>query len=158
MKILQQQNVAHLEQCLAEVPYNEDRIMIILQPVVTGSTSSLTNLDSNAQDHAIKQIIETMIGMLLSNIITVDVQPLISSTGKVMFIDFTEAKQLSPTPTASDLTGVVAFCNEIMALIPEEKRGDAAADLNSLLQDLKNHGVVLQSDINDTVVSIWLDV
>jgi len=155
---LQQKNVVHVEQCLAEVPYNEDRTMVILQPVVSESTSSITNLDLNAQDHAIEQIIETMVGMLLSNIITVDVQPLISRTGEVIFIDFTEAKQLSFTPTASDLTGVVGFCNEMIALIPEMKRGDAAADLNRLLKDLKNQGIMLQRDIYDIVESIWLDV
>ena len=136
--------------------YDQDRTMISLIPVVTGRTSSIVNLDLDAQQSAIQQVVETMIGMLAANTITVDVQPLISDTGDVLFIDFTEAMRLSSPPTAADLTGVVGFCNEMMALIPENGREHALAYLKVVIADFEKKNTFLDDDILDVVRSIWL--
>lgn len=154
---LETEHVPHVEQCLAQMPYDKDRVMIALQPVVTNRGSSIANLGSSAQENAIKQVMETTLYMLLANVITVDVQPLISDIGEVLFIDFTEAKQLSYPPTASDLTGVIGFCNEMMALIPEDRRDYALEYFKLSLKDLERLGTVLQEDVYNVVESILLE-
>ena len=136
--------------------YDVDRTMISLAPVVTGRTSSLANLDLNAQRNAIQQVVETMVGMIAANIITIDVQPLISESGDVLFIDFTEARMLKSPPTAADISGVVGFCNEMMALIPENMREDALAYLKQLISDYETKGIFLCEDVLDVLRSIWL--
>ena len=69
-----------------------------------------------------------MINVLRANVITMDVQPLIDKeTGDVIFIDFTEARQLVSPPTAYEVAAVVGFCNEMLALVPETMRGVAGS-------------------------------
>jgi hypothetical protein len=158
LQILQQYHVPHIEQCVAQMQYDKDRTMIALTPVVGDRTSSLSNLDNKAQENAIKQVIETMVAMLLANTITVDVQPLITESGEVLFIDFTEARQMAFPPTESDLAGATGFCNEMITLIPDGKKEDAAATLRFILKGLENEGTILQSDIYSIVESIWLEM
>lgn len=156
LRTLESNNVPHVERCLAQVPYDEGRIMIALRPVVMDRTSSLAKLSSTAQENAIRQVVETTIGMLLANVITVDLQPLVSDTGDVLFIDFTEAKQLSSPPSASDLNGLVGFCNEILALIPVECRDRAMILFQQALEDMEKRGFTLEDEIYTIVDGIFL--
>jgi predicted Ser/Thr protein kinase len=156
LQILESNNVPHVERCLSRLPYDEGRIMIAMQPVVMDRTSSLANLSSHAQEKAIQQVVETTIGMLLANVITVDVQLLVSDTGDVLFIDFTEAKQLSSPPSAGDLNSLVGFCNEILALMPEDCKGKAMVLFQKTLKDMKTQGFVLEDEVYNIVDSIFL--
>lgn len=155
LQTLESNHVPHTERCLAQMPYDEHRTMIALKPVVTQRTSSITSISQTAQDNAIHQVVETTLSMLLANVITVDVQPLISDTGEVLFIDFTEAGRVSVPPTPRDLSGVVGFCNEMIALIPEDRRDYAMQYFELYLKDLEKHGFVLQEQVRSIVVSIF---
>jgi len=155
LQTLESYNVPHVEQCIAQTPYLSDRVMIALTPVVTDRTSSITNLGPMAKQNAVREVVETMVGMLLANVITFDVQPLFSDKGEVLFIDFTEAKHLLSPP---DLIGIVGFCNEMITLIPENDREDAAAYLKLLLRDFEKRGVALQREVSDVVESIWFEL
>jgi hypothetical protein len=99
-----------------------------------------------------------MAAMLGANIITVDVQTLISEeTGEVLFIDFTEAMTLSLPATSKDIVAVVGFCNEIKALVPDSLQDMATHYLKVLLQGMDGNGMTLSSDVYSVLESVWLE-
>jgi hypothetical protein len=115
-----------LEICLGAGPYSVDRTMIALQPVfVDEQAESIEKLPRDLQRTAIYDAIRTMVQLLSIEIVTADVQPLISAhTGHVLFIDFTEATDfLRRAPPFDDDAAVAAaaanFVAEMMALLPD---------------------------------------
>ena len=135
--------------------------MIALQPALaspSGITSSISNVPPDRREKAVKQVMETMAAMLGANIITVDVQTLISEeTGEVLFIDFTEAMTLSLPATSKDIVAVVGFCNEIKALVPDSLQDMATHYLKVLLQGMDGNGMTLSSDVYSVLENVWLE-
>ncbi len=135
--------------------------MIALSPVVESSggiTSSIQDVDpGNAQQTAVKNVVETMVGMLRANIVTVDVQPLIEKkTGKVLFIDFTEARRVFKGSDGSfDAPAVVGFCSEMMALIPESLREPAISYLKKCVESLEMEDVVFDDVVTNLLETMW---
>lgn len=118
------------------------RVMIALQPVFAADpwVGSLAELESQWQlETAIRAIVQTMVQLLSLGIVTVDVQSLISkSTGQVLFVDFTEARQLQrqQSDETADLALISNFVSEIMAWMPDDDddnsaRGQARPTLSS---------------------------
>jgi len=135
LQSLENTHVRNVETCLGQFDYpydDQNRVMIVLTPVVEDDpVASLSEINQDLWKNSIHSIISTLIDILASNVITVDVQPLISKrTGDVLFIDFTEAKVISSTTSKSssssfmDLALVSSFCNEMMALIPSSNDGN----------------------------------
>ncbi|KAL3798698.1 hypothetical protein HJC23_004449 [Cyclotella cryptica] len=163
LKSMELHHVPHVERCLGErdYPYEDGRVMIALQPVLvasSGITSSISDVSLDGQERAVKQVMETMIGMLYANIVTVDVQALISKeTGEVLFIDFSEAMEFGFPVTAKDVAAVVGFCNEMMTLVPESLRDVAVEYLKVLLEEMDRNGMSLSKDISNVLESIWME-
>ncbi|KAL7503334.1 hypothetical protein ACHAWX_000581 [Stephanocyclus meneghinianus] len=163
LQAMERYHVPHVERCLGAqaYPYEDGRIMIALQPALaspSGITSSISNVPPDRQEKAVKQVMETMAAMLHANIITVDVQTLISEeTGEVLFIDFTEAMTLSLPATSKDIVAVVGFCNEIKALVPDSLQDMATHYLKVLLQGMDGNGMTLSSDVYSVLESVWLE-
>ena len=131
LQYLESKNVPHIEQCWASLPYphndndkeNRKRVMIVVAPYVPHAVASVRELASPAlQRTAVQDICQFWVQMLANQVITIDVQPLMEpSTGHVTFIDMTEAQILAPSaPLVDPIMLATSFCNEIMALIPEE--------------------------------------
>ena len=71
--------------------------MIVVEPYVSDGVATVMGLDPSKRISAVEQIARTLIQMLAANVVTVDVQLLISqSSGKVTFFDLTEAQELTP--------------------------------------------------------------
>jgi len=166
LRTLEKSGVPHVEKCIGppnEYRYEDGRVMIALTPVVEsprGITSSIQYVDSgNAQQIAAKCVVETMVGMLRANIITVDVQPLIEmNTGKVLFIDFTEARNIfEGSDGSADAAGIVGFCSEMMALIPESLRDFTISYLKECVESVEMEGVVFGDAVKNVLESIWDD-
>jgi len=167
------ENVPHVEQCLGRpnpYPYEEGRVMIAVSPVISSSTSnndgitsSVTNVNpGQPQRNAVKHAVETMIGMLNRGIYTLDVQPLISiETGDTLFIDFTEAKHCSYPLSSLDESGLVGFCSEMIALIPDSLSGVAReylmAELDHGLSSGNDNETPLPEKVVDILESMWVD-
>ena len=124
-KVLQELEMKHtrnVERCLGIESYPPDsrRVMIALQPVVENAVSRVDKINRDVQPLAVQEIIQTLIDMLHANVVTTDVQTLMDKdTGKVLFIDMTEAQTIStPTPSYLDLALASSFISEILALIP----------------------------------------
>jgi urease gamma subunit len=120
---LQGAHIQGAERCLGQFPYGSDdeRIMIVVEPYVKDAVASISDLHDTAQQgHAVEQVARTLVQMLAANVVTIDVQPLISqATGDVIFIDMTEAQTLHPPFTFLDTTLMASFTTEILTLIPE---------------------------------------
>ena len=120
LKTLEKNGVKGVEQCLSQNQYPADkrRLMIAMEPLMDDTVANLINIDKALRPHAVQHIVRTMVQMLASNVVTVDIQPLISKkTGDVLFIDFTEAKELKQPLTFLDVTLISSFCTEMTVLI-----------------------------------------
>lgn len=94
LQYLESKGVTRAERCLGAVPYphndddnnDDERVMIAVTPYVTDAVASVGELDNTAeflQIKAVRQISQTLVQMLAHDIITIDVQPLISqNTGR----------------------------------------------------------------------------
>ena len=70
--------------------------MIALQPVVENAVSRVDKINPDVQPLAVQGIVQTFIDMLHANVVTTDVQTLMNKeTGKVLFIDLTEAQTMT---------------------------------------------------------------
>lgn len=139
-KVLQELEVKHtrnVERCLGtEVyPLDSKRVMIALQPVVENAVSRVDKINPDVQPRAVQEIIQTFLDMLNANVVTTDVQTLMDKeTGKVLFIDMTEAQTMAfPTPSFLDLALASSFISEIIALIPTSLMETAS---NAFVDDL----------------------
>jgi hypothetical protein len=154
LKVLERNGVQGVERCLAQQPYPEDarRVMIALEPLVEDADANPRDVDASLRPHAIRCIMRTMVQMLAANVVTVDVQPLISKqTGDVLFIDLTEAKVLVPPLSFLDVALMSSFCTEMSALIPESLLVVASTALLHELQALEQKGVDLSDQTYDVL-------
>ena len=157
LKVLKANNVRGVESCIAsdEYPSDSRRALIVLEPVVSEeSTSSIGDLvRKDLQITAAEQLMVTMIDMLYAKVATTDVQPLISTqTGSVLLIDMTEAKELLSSPMSYEEQALTAsFCNEIMALIPEDLLPVASS---VVLRELQHHDNPLPTDLASILKSM----
>ena len=149
-KVLQELEVKrtrNVERCLGMEAYPPDskRVMIALQPVVENAVSRVDKINPNVQPVAVQRIIQTLLDMLHANIVTTDVQTLMDKdTGKVLFIDMTEAQTMStPTPSYLDLALASSFISEIIALIPTSLMEVASKTFLDELSALHSRGEYL---------------
>jgi len=141
----------HVERCLgAEVyPPDSKRVMIALQPVVeTTAVSRVDKINPDVQPRAVQEIIQTFVDMLHANVVTTDVQTLMEkNTGKVLFIDMTEAQTMATTPNNTpsylDLALASSFISEIIALIPTSLMETASKTFVEELSALHSRGEYL---------------
>ena len=159
LQLLEEKQTRNVEKCLGQTDYifDQNRAMIVLKPVVQNDpVSSLSEIDEELQPHSVKSIINTMVDMLAANVVTVDVQPLISkSSGDVLLIDFTEAQVIlsqesTRFPSSLDLALVSSFCGEMLTLIPPESSSLQEIASKTFLQELKvaeSRGVYFSDEI-----------
>lgn len=129
--------ISTIETCLGELRYKADvsRTMIILQPVfIETQAVSLQDFLSEPDKMmtSVTLIIRTLIQMLSENIVTIDVQPLISrDTGQILFVDFTEAATIDTQGkiTGEDASLIRNFINEMMILIPDSVQDTAIKEI-----------------------------
>jgi len=158
LQLLEQRKVDAAERCLGEFPYNaddrEDRVMIALQPYVRNAVASVELVDQAKQAVAVEQIAQTVVQMLAANIVTIDVQPLIDRhTGKVTFIDMTEAQELKPPFSFLDKSLMGAFVTEMLTLIPETWVDTASKAMVQEIESLKDKSLSLSEDAKDVLYS-----
>ncbi|KAK1737984.1 hypothetical protein QTG54_011278 [Skeletonema marinoi] len=153
-KVLQELEVKHtrnVEWCVAMETYPPDikRVMIALQPVVENAVSRVDKIIPDVQPLAVQAIVQTFIDMLHANVVTTDVQTLMDKeTGKVLFIDLTEAQTMTtPTPSYLDLALASSFISEIVALVPTSLMDTASKTLVDELLALHSRGEYLSLPI-----------
>ena len=136
LQLLEKNQVQASERCLGKYDYDKNRVMILAEPYVSDGVASVMEVDPSKRAFVVEQIARTLVQMLAANVITIDVQPLISKeTGRVIFIDMTEAQVLKPPFTFLAKTLMSSFTTEMMALIPDEYMPKAA---KATLQEIKN--------------------
>lgn len=136
----------------ARYPADKRRVMIAMEPLMEDAVASPMELDKELRLHAVECIVRTMVQMLAANVVTVDVQPLISKqTGNVVFVDMTEAKKLNPPLSFLDGTLISSFCTEMAALIPDSLLPVASSALLSELRALEHRGVTLSNEAYDAL-------
>jgi hypothetical protein len=154
LQLLQKRQVSGVETCLASLDYSDDprRAMIVLEPLVEESVSTVSELPPKLQAKAVDQLIRTMIQMLAANVVTTDVQALISTnTGDVLLMDMTEARVMTTPPTFVDIALVGSFCSEIFNLVPEKLVPAASTSLVSELMKLEATGDRLSKEVYDVL-------
>ena len=134
LQLLEDAGVHAAERCLVALTYPDptpptptkdpsSRSMIIVTPYMADAVASIDEVPTEqARLVAVDQVARTLVQMLAANIITIDVQPLISkTTGQTIFIDMTEAQVLSSSSSYSflDQTLIASFISEMVTLIPE---------------------------------------
>jgi hypothetical protein len=157
LKVMEAKQVVGVERCLAKARYPSDtrRVIIVMEPVLNDSVSSVTELTSpELQTHAVHEIIRTMVQMLDANVVTADVQPLISqSTGNVIFIDMTEAQLFKEPLSFVDVALASSFCTEMLTLIPETLYPFASMALLQELQSAEQRGTHIPDEIYNVLRS-----
>ena len=125
LRAMERQGVTGVERCLGSMDYKYDpnRVVIAMGPLVEDDdASSLGDLTPEIALRSAIQLGETMAQMIAANVVTTDIQPLISkSTGEVLLIDMTEARLLNPDRfiAEGDKLLINAFCTEMLGLIPD---------------------------------------
>jgi hypothetical protein len=168
LQLLEDRNVQSAERCLGifdyqqaqpqpqqttKLPRKEEeapRSMILVGPYMRDEVASIAQVDNDAaRAVAVNQIVRTLVQMLAANVITIDVQPLISkTTGETIFIDMTEAQVLSSKQDAEeysflDQTLISSFTSEMVALIPEEYWKIAKTSILDEMELMKDRGTEL---------------
>lgn len=149
---LEENQTRNVERCLGMEVYPQDlrRIMIALEPVVDDAIANIAGETREVQEKVTQGIVRTMVDMLVANIVTTDVQLLINrETGSVLFIDMTEAKEMSNPPTFLDLALASSFISEIVSLIPETVASMASKTLLEELILVETKGIHLSKEIYD---------
>jgi len=152
---LEENGTRNVEKCLGSEQYPQDtrRVMILLEPVVDSTVSSVTGVNKDVQALSVQAIVKTLVDMLAANVVTTDVQPLINrETGDVLFIDMTEAQVMSAPPTFLDLALASSFCSEMTSIIPESMGKFASTILLEEVQQALDRGVTFQSEILDLMM------
>lgn len=158
LQYLEETHVTGIERCLATQSYRDvngdtsddhRRVMILLEPVMEGPiAASLSELSPQLQRHAIGMILQSMLQILSANVAVTDVQMLISQkTGDVLFIDFSEARAISPSSTGTmsfmEQALLSNFIQEVSAMIPDDQIDFAADIVSQWLKRQKSEGVYL---------------
>lgn len=166
LKMLEKNKVQAAEKCLGEYDYpigddgvdhenHHKRVMIAVEPYVRDAVASVDQVKDKAkQAVAVRQIAQTVVQMLAANIVTIDVQPLISTTtGNVLFIDMTEAETLRPPFSFLDKVLMQSFTTEMLTLIPERFVDLASRTMIQEIQDLGSSGVTLSDEAKEVLYS-----
>jgi len=151
LQLLEKRGVSAAERCLGVYKYeqdNFDRVQILVTPFVDHTVANVSDLPANLQPWAVEQIARTLVQMLAAGIVTIDVQPLMDrKTGQVIFVDMTEAQELSGNGGFLEETLKSSFVSEMVALIPEaliNVARQAARDELSNKQLSKSSATLLQ--------------
>lgn len=156
LQYLQAHDVTRTERCLGAQAYpdNPQLVMIALTPYVRDAVASVDELASpQLQRKAVQQISQTLVQMLAANVITIDVQPLISpTTGDVTLIDLTEAQILDRQQPAAAVL-VASFCTEMLALIPDQWAAWAAQTVQAEGERLDAQGTRLSDTAHEILYS-----
>lgn len=155
-----------VERCWGQFPYpartaaesseEPQRIMIVLTPYAgPHAVTSVEDVRSAAaQRTAVRDIATTLVQMLAAHTVTVDVQPLIDpSTGKVLFIDLTEAQELQTTYSDMDQVVMRSFVTEMWTLIPERFVEIASRDMVEEIAVLESRGMALSNQAKEVLDS-----
>lgn len=155
LKTLEANKVEGIERCLGEARYPDDsrRVMIAMEPLLDNAVANPNEIDKSLQPHAVQCIVRTMVQMLAANVVTIDVQPLISKqTGDVLFIDLTEAIELKSWPLSfMDASLVSSFCTEMAVLIPDSLLSVASEALLNELKAFEKRGVTLGNEVYEAL-------
>jgi hypothetical protein len=160
LQLLERNKVESSERCLGKYDYKSDddygenssRVMILVEPYVPDGVATVMEVNEPKRDVAVEQIARTLVQMLAANIVTIDVQPLVSKeTGRVIFIDMTEAQELKPPFTFLAKTLMSSFTTEMMALIPEPFMSTAVNAAMQEIENLEARGVVLSPEAMDVL-------
>jgi hypothetical protein len=173
LQLLEDRNVQSAERCLGTFDYDyggdttstkekeaaptaaplPPRTMILVAPYMRDAVASVAEIDNEAaRIVAVHQIARTLVQMLAANVITIDVQPLISrTTGQTIFIDMTEAQVLSSPSVGGggadysflDQTLISSFTSEMVALIPKDYWKIAKTAILDEMEQMKNRGTEL---------------
>jgi len=157
LKKLEENGTRNVEKCLGVEDYPQDtrRVMIAIEPVVDNTVATVTSVNKDVQALSVQAIMKTLVDMLVANVVTIDVQPLINKeTGEVLFIDMTEAQILSTPPTFLDLALTSSFCAEMASLVPESLGEVASATLLEELRLAQIRGVIFPNEILDLLQSL----
>jgi len=147
LQLLERKNVESSERCFGSFKYDGNRVMILVEPYVSDGVATVMELDPSKRISAVEQIARTLIQMLAANVVTVDVQLLISqSSGKVTFFDLTEAQELTPPFDFLAKTLMSSFTSEIMTLIPDQFLDTAAQAAIKEISKLEANGVMVSPE------------
>jgi hypothetical protein len=147
MQLLEARQVEAAERCLGKYEYDKKRVMILAEPYLPDGVATALEVDESKRAFVVEQIARTLIQMLAANIVTIDVQPLISKeTGQVIFIDMTEAQELKPPFAFLAITLMSSFTTEMMTLIPEEYMSIASKSALQEIAKLDVNGVRLSPE------------
>lgn len=163
LRVMERQRVTGVERCLGSMEYKYDprRAVIAMEPFVDDNdgdvTASLGELSPEIALQSVIRLTKTMAQMLAANVVTTDIQPLISkSTGEVVLIDMTEATVLKPGRISEiDKVLINAFCTEIIGMIPESLLDEAS---KSFLTELHRIEVETNVRIDDEIKEILRDL
>lgn len=148
---LEDKDVTGVERCLGIQPYVRDvqtdarRVMILLEPVMEGPiAASLADLSPHLQSRPVEMIVKTMLEILSANVAVTDVQTLVSQeTGDILFIDFSEARILSPSTEAMSFMEQALLSNfvqEVSAMIPKGQEALAARIVSQFVKEQESAG------------------
>ena len=160
LQLMEKSKVEASEHCLGQYSYDKSRVMILVEPYVSDAVASVMQVDPSKRTDAVEQIARTLVQMLAANIVTIDVQPLISkTTGKVIFIDMTEAQELKPPFTFLAKTLMSSFTTEMMTLIPDEDMSTAATAAIQEIEKLGKLGTTLSPEAMEVLQAQtnWFD-
>lgn len=151
---MEEENIQAVEHCLGKYHYNSKRSMILIEPYVRDAVASVMEVSPSKQSKSVEQISRTLVQMLAANIVTIDVQPLISKdTGDVIFIDMTEAKILLKPLSSIDKVTMSSFISEMVNLIPEKYDEVAKREMLNELDRMKMNGNGLSIEAMDILQS-----
>jgi len=152
---MEARNIQGVERCLGKYQYNDSkRAMILVEPYIRDTVASVMEVSPSMQIRAVEQISHTLVQMLAANIVTIDVQPLISKvTGDVTFIDMTEAQVLSQPYSSLDKVLMSSFISEMVNLVPEKYEVIAFREMLNELHDLNAKGIDLSVEAMDLLQS-----
>mmetsp|Transcript_20213 Transcript_20213/g.50283 ORF Transcript_20213/g.50283 Transcript_20213/m.50283 type:complete len:282 (+) Transcript_20213:66-911(+) len=166
LNVMQRYGVTGVERCLGAIEYKYDprRVVIAMEPFVEDIdtnndggdiTSSLEDLSPSIARRSAIQLSKTMAQMISANVVTSDIQPLISkSTGKVILIDMTEAKAFQPDRVITEIDKALinAFCTEMIGLIPDDLLDEATKSFQEELRRIESEShVVLREEFREVL-------
>jgi hypothetical protein len=156
LQIMEKQQVQGVERCFGAMEYSKDprRALIVMEPLIEESTSSIGDLEFGLQTVAVDHLVRTMLEMLAANVVTTDVQPLISQrTGEVILIDMTEARVVKEPFSFIDLALAGSFCTEIMSLVPDPLLAHASETVVQELKTIEARGIQFPREFYDILYS-----
>lgn len=162
LNILEKANVPNIEHCLCnsnyEIEKDDIRSISILEPYF--SIKDKNNNDvvvstieaipiKTIQLKAIDNLLYALVRIIENNIALSDVQLLIDSTsGKLIFIDFTESILISQplNPSYNEIQLIISFIQECLAFIPSEYQLES---INKLHEIISQSSLVKNNYINN---------